>query len=143
MHLPQINWADPTADYTRIYAERQAALKRIASKQGAVKPLLDYYRTHWAECICDWGMTFDPRQEDVERKHAPFILFPRQVEYVNWVYDRYTRREPGLGEKSRDVGFTWLNAAIGVVIWLTTPYAIVGYGSRKKELVESILRQPM
>lgn len=133
----EINWADPLADYSRIYSIREDAIKRLLKKPGAVRPLLEYYRTHWAEFICDWGMTFDPRHEDPERKHAPFILFPRQIEYVNWVYDRYTNRQPGLGEKSRDVGFTWLNAAIGAIIWLTTPWAVVGYGSRKKELVDN------
>lgn len=133
----QIDWSNPLPAYERVYKERQAALARLAKTPHVVPQLLTYYRTHWAEFITDWGMTFDPREDDVERKHAPFILFPRQVEYVNWVYERYTKREPGLGEKSRDVGFTWLNAAIGAVIWLTTPYAVIGYGSRKKELVDN------
>lgn len=132
-----INWANPKDDYNKVYQAREDAIKRLAQKPGAVKALLEYYQHNWAQFICDWGMTFDPRHDDPERKHAPFILFPRQIEYVDWVYSRYTKREPGLGEKSRDVGFTWLNAAIGATIWLTTPWAIVGYGSRKKELVDN------
>lgn len=135
--IPKINWQNPLPDYAKVYEARKDALRRLSQNKGAVRPLLDYYRTHWAEFICDWGMTFDPRQQELERKHSPFILFPRQIEYVNWVYERYTNREPGLGEKSRDVGFTWLNAAIGATIWLTTPWAVVGYGSRKKELVDN------
>ncbi len=133
----EIDWRNPVADYEQIYSQRKEAVRRLQQKPKAVKPLLEYYRHNWAEFICDWGMTFDPRHDDQERKHAPFILFPRQIEYVDWVYQRYTNGEPGLGEKSRDVGFTWLNAAIGATIWLTSPWAVIGYGSRKKELVDN------
>ena len=43
----------------------------------------------------------------------------------------------GLGEKSRDVGFTWLCAACAVCVWLFYPNSVVGFGSRKKELVDN------
>lgn len=137
-HNTKINWADPLADYDRIYQMREDNLKLIRKKPGAIPALLAYYADgHWAEFISDWGMTYDPRETDPRLKHRPFILYPRQVDLVQWTYERYIRREKGLLEKFRGCGFTWLGAAMAATLWLTTPMAIVGFGSRKKELVDN------
>lgn len=130
---PQINWANP--DYSKILECRLEALDRIRKNPLAIPKLKDYYSTHWVDFINDWGMTFDPRKP-VE-KYSPFILFPRQEDFVNWVYDSYINSRRGLGEKSRDVGFTWLCAACATCIWLFYPSSVVGFGSRKKELVDN------
>ena len=98
--------------------------------------MLAFYRTNWAEFISDWGTTFDPRQDDGKKK-IPFILFPKQEAYVRWVYDLWRARKRGLGEKSREVGFTWLCVACAACMWLFESQSVIGFGSRKKELVDN------
>ena len=133
MIRPTINFASP--DYDKYYEYRAAQAKALRQKQGAVPQALEFYRTHWVEFINDWGETYDPRKDG--DKASPFLLFPRQADYVNWVRDLWITRRRGLGEKSREVGFTWLSAAIASCMWLFEPSSVVGFGSRKKELVDN------
>lgn len=128
-----LDWSSP--DYEPILTFRTEALNRLRENPKALAGLKEYYKNNWAAFISDWGITFDPRK--AEQKYAPFILFPKQVEYVNWCQGLYTEGKRGLAEKSREVGFTWLSVAVGVCIWLFFPHAVVGFGSRKKELVDN------
>src|SRR5574343_273548 len=127
------DWTNP--DYRPVFEFRLDALKRLRSNPSSLNRLMEYYSTNWVDFINDWGMTYDPRSQ--KEKYTPFILFPRQEEFVNWVYESYTQSRRGLGEKSRDVGFTWLCAACAACIWLFYPSSVVGFGSRKKELVDN------
>lgn len=127
------DWVNP--NYKEVFEFRLEALSRLRRNPSAIPRLMEYYSTHWVDFINDWGMTYDPRNQT--EKYFPFILFPRQEEFVNWVYDSYRQSRRGLGEKSRDVGFTWLCSACAVCIWLFEPSSVVGFGSRKKELVDN------
>lgn len=129
----KFNWINP--DYKEVFEFRLEALTKLRKYPGSIDKLMQYYSTNWADFINDWGMTYDPRNP--VKKYFPFILFPRQVEFVNWVYESYMQSRRGLGEKSRDVGFTWLCAACAVCIWLFYPSSVIGFGSRKKELVDN------
>ncbi len=129
----KFDWKNP--NYKEVFEFRLEALSRLRQNPSAIPRLMEYYSTNWADFINDWGMTYDPRNQT--EKYFPFILFPRQEEFVNWVYDSYRQSRRGLGEKSRDVGFTWLCAACAVCIWLFEPSSVVGFGSRKKELVDN------
>lgn len=129
----KFNWNAP--NYKEVFEFRLDALKKIRKNPNALPKLMQYYSTNWVDFINDWGMTCDPRKPT--EKHTPFILFPRQAEFVNWVFTSYIESRRGLGEKSRDVGFTWLCAACAVCIWLFYPSSVVGFGSRKKELVDN------
>lgn len=74
-------------------------------------------------------MTFDPR--NAERglpTNFPFVLFPKQIELVNWVNARWKSRDDGVIEKSRDIGMTWLAAAIAHWITFFHPGTVVGFG---------------
>ena len=97
-------WNSP--DYKGVFEFRLEALSRLRQNPSALDRLMKYYATNWPDFINDWGMTYDPRSPT--EKYFPFILFPRQVEFVNWIYDSYKESRRGIGEKSRDVGFTWL-----------------------------------
>ena len=129
----EFDWTKP--DYKPVFEFRLEALSRLRSNPSALKRLMEYYSTNWVDFINDWGVTYDPR--NATEKYSPFILFPRQEDFVNWVYESYTQSRRGLGEKSRDVGFTWLCAACAACIWLFNPSSVVGFGSRKKELVDN------
>jgi len=133
-----IDWRDPLPDYERVAAARLRQLKRLADRPGALANLLAYYLDgHWAEFICDWGWTFDPRENDAKLKFRPFILTPRQIEYVDWVHYLYINDLTGVCRKHRDAGMSWINAAIGCLLWLAVPNAVIPYGSQKEEKVDA------
>jgi phage terminase large subunit len=111
--IDSFDWKHP--DYVSILAERARLLKRLRSmSHNEVAAIKAFYREHPVEFINDWGMTSDPRNVEVGLPvHVPFLLFPKQAEFVEWVFDRKWRnREDGLAEKSRDMGVSWLCVAI-------------------------------
>lgn len=136
--LPVFDWQNP--DYASVLAERARRLKRLREmKPSEVLALRLFYRDNPVAFINDWGMTSDPRNVEVGLPvHVPFVLFPRQVEFVEWVYDHWRKREDGLAEKSRDMGVSWLCVAIAVHMWLFFDDMQIGFGSRKEEYVDEI-----
>ena len=133
----QFNWLDP--DYTPIYAERTERLRRIREDGSHIDQLKLFYKEHPVEFINDWGMTFDPRNAEIGVPTVvPFILFPKQREFILYTANLWFGREDGLVEKSRDMGVSWLCVAIAVWMWLFFPGVVVGFGSRKEEYVDKI-----
>jgi len=96
---------------------------------------IHYANGNYADFICDWMITYDPRQSPSE---LPFILFERQREYVDWLFKLWRKKEDGLVEKSRDMGLTWLCSAFAVCVWLFEPGQTIAFGSRKEDLVDKI-----
>lgn len=89
--------------------------------------------------IRDWGMTFDPRNAGTGKPTSmPFVLFPRQEQMVEAVYEAMRADAHLLIEKSRDMGATWLCVWISVQMLLFVPGADVGWGSRKADSVDEI-----
>lgn len=89
--------------------------------------------------IEDWCVTYDPRNAGTGTPaKMPFILFERQREFVGFILACIDAQAPALIEKSRDMGATWLCAAISVWLWLFRDGAAVGWGSRKEQLVDRI-----
>jgi phage terminase large subunit len=133
-----IDWRKP--DYADVWSRRGTALQRLAAASDEdFAATMAYYSTRPAEWITDWGVTFDPR--NVERglpATAPFILFPKQVEAVEWLVARWRAREDGLVEKSRDMGVSWICVAVAVWMWTFHPGVVVGFGSRKEDYVDRI-----
>ncbi|TDR82196.1 hypothetical protein [Paludibacterium purpuratum] len=126
-------------DYVQVFEWRVERLKRIRANPGSLPALKAYYRDHPAQFIIDWGMTFDPR--NVERglpASIPFLLFPRQEEWVEWFMDRWKKREPGLTEKTRDMGMSWLTIGLADTVCLFNTGVVAGFGSRKEEYVDKI-----
>lgn len=128
-------------DYVAVFEYRVDTLRRIREASAAdpnVMPLLrTYYRDNVADFIDDWGVTFDPR--NIPKKQpslVPFILFPRQRDFVEWTIERWQRGEPGLVEKSRDMGISWLCVAIASSLGLMHEGLVAGFGSRKEEYVD-------
>lgn len=138
MPLPfPFDWKAP--DYIRVFEWRARKLAKIRETPGAVASLRAYYRTHPAQFITDWGMTFDPR--NVERDQPtliPFVLFPKQEEWVDWLLERWRSREPGITEKTREIGMSWLTVAFASTMCLFNEGMVIGFGSRKEEYVDKI-----
>lgn len=96
-----------------------------------------YYRDHIGQFISDFGVTFDPR--NIERglpTTIPFILFPKQLEWTEWIIDNWRNQRPGLTEKTRQMGFSWLTMALSCSLCLFYDGMTIGVGSRKQEYVD-------
>ena len=129
---------DPTPSITDVLANRAEKLARIRQMDASQLATLKlYYRDHPVAFINDWGMTADPRNPEIGLPTSiPFVLFKRQEEFVEWVYDRWKNRERGLAEKSRDMGISWCCVAVAVHMWLFHPETVIGFGSRKEDYVD-------
>lgn len=126
-------------DYPQVFAWRAERLERLRKKPEMLPALLAYYRDNPAQMITDWGCTFDPR--NAERglpPIIPFVLFPRQEEWVEWCMRHWQTQEPGPTVKSRDMGLSWLTMGLGCVLAITRDDLVIGFGSRKEEYVDKI-----
>lgn len=126
-------------DYTTVFKQRAERLKRLRATPGSFSKLLTYYRYNPAQMIIDWGMTSDPR--NVERGLPviiPFILFPKQVEWINWAVNNWKTQQSNPTVKSRDMGLSWLSVALASVLCITHNDMVIGFGSRKEEYVDKI-----
>jgi len=126
-------------DYEAVYRERAERLARIRADPSILAGLKEFYKTRPVEFITDWGMTFDPRNAEIGQPTTmPFLLFPKQAEFIVWLRERWLGREDGLAEKSRDMGVSWLCVAFAVWMWSFHPGTVVGFGSRKEEYVDDL-----
>lgn len=133
----QFDWKNP--DYIPVFRQRADRLLRLRREPSAIPAIKLYYRENPAAFIHDWGITLDPR--NVERDLPaliPFLLFPKQIEWVNWVVAHWRERRPALTEKSRDGGLSWLAMATSCTLCLFHDGMAVGFGSRKEEYVDRI-----
>jgi phage terminase large subunit len=132
-----VDWHHP--DYAAVYAERAERLKRLRADPALLASVKAYYADHPADFINDWGMTFDPRNAEVKLPTTvPFLLFPRQREFIEFVRRKWLAREDWLAEKSRDMGVSWLCVGFAVWMFLFHKGTVVGFGSRKEEYVDRI-----
>lgn len=131
-------------DYSDVFLERAERLARMrtgdkSADAETVAGLMAYYSTHPADFINDWGMTSDPRNVGTDRLvNMPFVLFDRQREYINWLHERLLAKEDGLGEKSRDMGISWLCIGFAVWMWVFHKSSVIGFGSRLQDAVDQI-----
>ena len=82
------DWRNP--DYEGIFRVRVDRIERMRKNPEIVARLKDYYAGHPADFIADFGMTFDPRlAERGLRTVVPFVLFPKQREFIDWLLQRW------------------------------------------------------
>lgn len=126
-------------DYEKVWKERADRLRRLRDEPSLISPLKSFYKENPVQFITDWGCTFDPRNPERGLEAiVPFILFPKQEEFITFVVERWKNREDWLCEKSRDMGVSWLCVAIAVWMWLFHPGTVAGFGSRKEEYVDKL-----
>ena len=114
--------------------ERRGVYQGLFARPGPLRAdELRRCRNDIAHWVNFWLTTYDPR---LRQPMLPFVLFPRQEEFLTWIAEREAAAEPGIAEKSRDVGFTWLCCAYAIHAWLFRPGVTVGFGSRKVEYVD-------
>jgi len=94
-------------------------------------------REHLIDGIMDWGWTYDPRNATLGLPTLlPIIPFPRQIEFLEWLYEHYLRQKRGLVEKSRDAGATWFFILMMTHEWRWTEGFAGGIGSNKLDNVD-------
>lgn len=130
-------------DYSAIQRHRIQFTYDLQQQPWLVRPLLERYSLKRAEACIDfinlWGFTYDPRNAGSEKlSKLPFILFKRQEELVEFLIECLLDEENGLVEKCRDMGATWICAAVSVWLWRFWDGASIGWGSRKEQLVDRI-----
>lgn len=136
MPLPfHFNFKNP--DYRTVFEWRIDNLRRIQKTPGALAAMRTYYRENPAQFIIDWGVTYDPR--NIERglpAVIPMFLFPKQEDWILWLMEKWRGREPGLTDKSRDMGLSWVTVAFASTMCLFHNDMAIGFGSRKEEYVD-------
>lgn len=127
-------------DYTAVFQWRLDKLHEIRKNPNKILPaLFVYYREHPAQFIIDWGMTFDPRNvAKGQPSYCPFILFPKQEDFILFCEDLFKGNEPGLSDKSREMGVSWMCAAYAWTKCRFNDGFSVGFGSRKQEYVDQL-----
>lgn len=124
-------------DYHAVFKSRDEFHSWIKNNPKKIAALKTFYKNNPAQFISDWGVTFDPRNVEIGLPSViPFILFERQTEWINWVIDKWRNRQPGLTEKSREMGVSWLMVALSVTLCLFNEGVAIGMGSRKEEYVD-------
>lgn len=140
------DWSEPNYEYA--ITRRYYMLKWLRSgtkeeKRDKIKRLYDLYRIDPAQMIEDWGCTYDPRNagqvddnDEAIPTVMPFVLFPKQREWVEWAFTRWLNKQEGVTEKSRDMGVSWLAMALSCCLCILYPEMAIGFGSRKEEYVD-------
>lgn len=126
-------------DYQQVYEWRIERLGRIRQNPESLVLLKAFYKDNPAQFIIDWGMTFDPR--NIERglpAFFPLLLFPKQEEWIHWIVDHWKSQRPGITEKSRDIGASWVAMGLACALCLHYKGMAIGFGSRKEEYVDKI-----
>lgn len=123
-------------NYTPIFEARTARLKWLRANPRQLPLLKAYYANHVANFLSDWALTVDPRVKKPRSPVMPFLLFPKQIELIQWIEERYETGTPGVLVKSRDVGASWLAMAWGITKCLFVKDFMVGIGSAKEDKVD-------
>lgn len=130
------DWKHP--DHVAVIRQRVDRLNRIRSGQLSIPLLKAYYRDHIPTFISDWGMTVDPRLAGIPGRTVlmPFVLFPKQIEWVEFAIRKWREGKPALTEKSRDAGVSWLVLATSVSLCLFYDHVTIGLGSEKEDKID-------
>lgn len=130
------NFLEP--DYASVFRRRFELLQVLRADPAMMAAFKTHYANNIADFINDWGVTFDPRYLNDPLRPAlmPFVLFPRQRDCVDFIVRKWREGKPGLIEKSRDVGLSWIVVSVGVALGLFNDGFVGGYGSRKEEYVD-------
>jgi phage terminase large subunit len=115
-------------DYKAEFERRLRNKNKLVADPKVRALILAHYTNCPIDWINDWCVTFDPRNTAPTPRLLPFMLFPRQEEFVLFLKSCLDDKESGLVEKARDMGATWLCCAFSVWLWLFRPGTVVGWG---------------
>jgi len=126
-------------NFKKILHKRAQKIIKIKSDPRLMRGAWHYYKDRPVEYICDWGVTYDPRNAGTDIPTLmPFVPFKRQKEFIRFLYACLLDQENGGCEKCRDVGATWIAANFSDWLWRFHPGSAIGWGSRKESLVDKM-----
>jgi phage terminase large subunit len=135
---PSLDWFKKP-NFTEVFQRRAEVLAEIEAQEDpeVLIRIKSYYRDHPAEFISDWGCTVDPRNPEIGLPALlPFVLYPKQVECINWILERWRNREPGMIAKSRTVGMSWLTIGLACTLCMFNRGLSIGFGSYREKYVD-------
>jgi phage terminase large subunit len=125
------------SSYAAAARERIRRLLWLRQHPQKLPGLKRYYQTHISDFINDFGVTVDPRNAGTDVPVVmPFILDPKQREWVEFTIQNWRDNEYGLTQKSRDCGLSWLLVAVSISICVLFENVAIGWGSFKKEKLD-------
>lgn len=127
-------------DYSSVLAQRAERLEKIRSDPKLLAACHRHYYSHPWDLVNDWGMTFNPKvlAKPGRTSIMPFVLFPRQLEWMRWTHDNWLNSMPGITVKSRECGVSWCAMAFSCVMCMYRKGFVAGFGSRKAVFVDSL-----
>lgn len=131
------NWPP---NYDSVLVWRKNQLDKFEFRPELIESAKAYYKEHSLEWINHWVDLYEPRNVGKEGKltRFPFIMFPKQVEMLQFLLSCLKDEQPGLIEKSRDMGATWIGVAFSVWLWLFWPSSQIGWGSATQPKVDKL-----
>jgi phage terminase large subunit len=123
--------------YLPVWKVRFERLQKLRADPLQLAAVKVYYRTHIADFINDWGVTVDPRVAARGRRAImPMCLWPKQREWIDFLYERWINSEPGTTVKSRDVGISWLAMGFSISMCVFRDGISIGFGSEKEDKID-------
>lgn len=136
--LPAFDWKNP--DYVPVWAERARRLEvirdDIRQRGTLLRDLKAYYHDQPADFINDWAVTVDVRVAAKRSPVMPLLLFPKQRELIEWLLTKWRAGDPGIMEKSRDVGASWVAMALSCTLCLFYDDISIGVGSYVEDKID-------
>jgi hypothetical protein len=114
---------------------------QILTKTSILNKYKALYTIPTAESCIDFinrfCFTYDPRRKEGD-KVIPFELFPKQEEFIVWLWERVRYKKNGIVDKCRDVGATWCFVAFSVWLLLFHADYSVGFFTYKESECDRI-----
>jgi hypothetical protein len=129
-------------NYAQVAAWRAKRVAEFELDSSALDAANKHYASGAIGCIDfinHWCDTYDPRNSGTSKPvNMPLIMFRRQEELVQFVMACILGDAPGMIEKSRDMGATWICAAVSVWMWRYWDTSAIGWGSNNADKVDII-----
>ena len=114
-------------------------LDRIQSL-SQINEYKELYRIPAVESLIDFTnrfvMTYDPRL--TKDKSIPLFTYPKQNEYLQFLFNLWKNKENGVVDKCRDVGATWLFISFSVWLLLFQKDNSIGLYTYKADEVDKL-----
>lgn len=123
-------------DYKAVFRNRLKRLAAMRRDKATAAAHWQHYKHNPVDFIQDWVDTYDPRR--LSMPHVPFQLFPKQADFIRWLFACFTDRADGVVPKPRDMGITYCCAALAVHLWTFWPGSKIGFGSRVVDKVDKL-----
>ncbi len=130
------DWRSP--DYLPVWRARAARLAFLRQHPEQWHLIKAHYRNgHVDDLMNDWGVTIDPRVASTGRPTImPMLLWPKQREFIRFLWSNWRNSNDGATVKSRDVGISWLAMGFSNSLCELFDDISIGFGSEKEDKVD-------